>query len=126
MMNIFTLGTTSKRTLASICDHLKMKKTGKEGGKGRSVLSYGNTCLIGSISEFSGIRGTVTVRESVDNISQAKSLVHAWDDWGVALTMVKLPITGPAREFISVNEQSTPDKTLDELSKALIKPCSIS
>ncbi|CAG0885726.1 unnamed protein product [Darwinula stevensoni] len=98
--------------------------SGEKRDKGENVLSFGSMSLIGSLPEFSGIRETVTVREFVDKILQAKSLVSAWDD-GVALTVAKLKITGPTREFIAANEQTTPYKTLEELSKVLIKQFSV-
>ncbi|CAG0904091.1 unnamed protein product [Darwinula stevensoni] len=88
--------------------------------QGENVLSFGSLTLIGSLPEFSGIRGTLAVREFVGKILQARALVPTWDD-STVLTIAKLKITGPAREFIAANEDTFPYKSFEELSKALIK-----
>jgi hypothetical protein len=93
-------------------------------GQGENLLTFGSLTLIGSLPEFSGIRGTLAVREFVGKILQAKTLVPSWDD-STALTIAKLKITGPAREFIAANEENSLYKSFDELSKALIKQYSI-
>jgi len=104
-----------------------IKPTGSgdnQGAQGDNFLSFASLSIIGSLPEFSGIRGTLAVREFVGKIQQAKALVPTWDD-ATALRIAKLKITGPAREFIAANEETTPYKTFEDLSKALIKQYSV-
>ena len=47
-----------------------------------------------------------------------------WED-ATALTIAKLKITGPTREFIAANAETSPYKSFDDLSKAVIKQHSV-
>ena len=71
-------------------------------------LSSLHSDILRSIPEFSGERNSIPVREFTEKIETAKALV-GWED-RVAISIVRLKVTGPARSFLAADPKAKESK----------------
>lgn len=74
--------------------------------------------ILRSIPEFSGDKASVPVREFSEKIQTVKTLV-GWEDQ-IAIAIVKLKVTGPARAFLAADPKAKESSKLDEILNVLI------
>jgi hypothetical protein len=75
--------------------------------------------LLSSIPEFSGERSGIPVREFVEKIENAR-LMAKWDD-PMTISVLKLKLTGAAREFIASNQELLKKTKVEDFTEVLIK-----
>ena len=74
--------------------------------------------ILRSIPEFSGEKDSVTVREFSEKVKTAKDLV-GWED-KIAIAIVRLKLTGPARTFLAADPAANAATELDTIVEILI------